>query len=75
MLVWQIINFCAMALIFVGGLLLSVFNLSLRIDDDDHLMVNPKLGKVATRIQKPAIWAWAVGFVLQVCYQIHLLRT
>jgi len=72
MLVWQIMNFLGMALIFVGGLLLSVFNLSLRIENGS-LAVNPKLGKVATRIQKPAVWVWAVGFVLQVCYQIHLL--
>jgi hypothetical protein len=72
MLVWQIINFFSMALIFVGGLLLSVFNLSLRIEND-HLAVNIKLAKVATMVQKPALWVWAVGFVLQVCYQIHLL--
>jgi hypothetical protein len=41
--------------------------------EDEHLYVRPKLARVATKVQLPGLWMFAIGIVLLLCYEIHML--
>lgn len=76
MLIWQCVNFTSMSLLFTGGLYLAASNLCTTIKDD-HLVIKPKsmrMAKALSKLTKPALWIWAIGFVLQIYYQTHLLQ-
>ncbi len=72
MLVWNTIHFAGMVLSFAGALLQAFFASGFRIRND-HLEVNPKLAKVASKVQLPGLWMFAIGFILLVYYEMHLL--
>jgi len=72
-MLWNIMHFAGLGLTFVGTLLLALFGSSFKVKDE-HLYVNPKLAWVATKVQLPGLWTFAIGVVLLLCYEIRLLQ-
>ena len=73
MLLWNTIHFAGMGLGFAGALLQAFFASSFRIRNK-HLEVNPRLAKVASKAQLPGLWMFAIGFILLLFYEMHLLQ-
>lgn len=73
MMVWNTIHFLGMGLGFAGALLQAFFASSFRIRNE-HLEVNPNLAKVASKVQLPGLWMFAIGFMLLLFYEMHLLQ-
>jgi len=70
MLLWNTLYFAGMALTFVGSLLLAIWGSSFRVKGGG-LYVHTKWAEVATKVQRPGLWIFAFGFLLQLLYAIH----
>jgi hypothetical protein len=73
MLLGDTIHFAGIILTFVGTVLLALFGSSFKVEDG-HFYVNPKLASVATKVQLPGLWTFAVGVILLLWYEIHQLQ-
>ena len=72
MWLWNTLYFAGMALTFVGAVLLAIWGSSLQMRGG-ALYVHPKWAEVATKVQLPGFWMFAIGFLLQLFYAMHSL--
>lgn len=72
MLLWNTLYFAGMALTFVGSFLLAIWGSSFRANGEG-LHINHKWAKIATKVQRPGLWIFAFGFLLQFFYAMHSL--